>query len=164
MSLSDLRCGVIGGAGMMGCKHIANLAAHLLGARVTALADPHPPSREAALGLAPDAARFSFRARADHPHVSSNGVDASGHGTWAPWASPRILECWFRRLGLSRGRWGMLTFISVAELTDAVDQWTQHWNHGPKPLRGTEQAQPVTDKAKRAQAALNHATKPATHR
>jgi len=53
MSLSDLRCGVIGGAGMMGCKHIANLAAHLLGARVTALADPHPPSREAALGLAP---------------------------------------------------------------------------------------------------------------
>ena len=57
MSASELRYGVIG-TGMMGREHVANIR-HLPGARVTALADPHQPSLEAALKLAPDAARFS---------------------------------------------------------------------------------------------------------
>ncbi|MYJ42945.1 MAG: Gfo/Idh/MocA family oxidoreductase [Acidimicrobiaceae bacterium] len=57
MSGPELRCGVIG-TGMMGREHIANLS-RLPGARVTALADPHPPSLEEASKLAPAAARFS---------------------------------------------------------------------------------------------------------
>ncbi|WP_419925838.1 Gfo/Idh/MocA family protein [Candidatus Poriferisocius sp.] len=52
-----IRYGVIG-TGMMGREHIANLS-RLPGAEVTALADPHPPSLEAAESLAPGARRFS---------------------------------------------------------------------------------------------------------
>ena len=57
MPVSELRYGVIG-TGMMGREHIANLM-HLPGARVTALADPHPASLDAASALVPSAARFS---------------------------------------------------------------------------------------------------------
>ena len=57
MSVGELRYGVIG-TGMMGREHIANLV-HLPGARVTALADPHPASLDAASALVPSAARFS---------------------------------------------------------------------------------------------------------
>ena len=49
--MTELRYGVIG-TGMMGREHIANIS-HLPGARVTALADPHPPSLAAAASLAP---------------------------------------------------------------------------------------------------------------
>lgn len=52
-----IRYGVIG-TGMMGREHIANVS-HLPGAEVAALADPHPPSLEAAGALAPRADRFS---------------------------------------------------------------------------------------------------------
>ena len=55
--MSEMRYGVVG-TGMMGREHIANIS-HLPGARVTALADPHPPSLEEAASLAPEAARFS---------------------------------------------------------------------------------------------------------
>ena len=59
-----IRYGVIG-TGMMGREHIANLH-HLPGAEVTALADPHSPSLEAAGALAPQADRFSdYRALLD---------------------------------------------------------------------------------------------------
>ncbi len=57
MSASELRYGVIG-TGMMGREHVANLS-HLPGARVTALADPHPASLAAASALVPSAAGFS---------------------------------------------------------------------------------------------------------
>jgi len=57
MSAAELRYGVIG-TGMMGREHMANIA-HLPGARVTALADPHPASLEAAEEFAPAAACFS---------------------------------------------------------------------------------------------------------
>ena len=67
MSASELRYGVIG-TGMMGCEHIANLA-HLPGARVAALADPHPPSLETAALLAPAAACFS-----DHRDLLDSGL------------------------------------------------------------------------------------------
>ena len=52
-----IRYGVIG-TGMMGREHIANLA-RLPGAEVTALADPHPESLDAAEALVPRASRFS---------------------------------------------------------------------------------------------------------
>ena len=57
MSAAELRYGVIG-TGMMGREHMANIA-HLPGARVTALADPHAASLDAAEEFAPAAARFS---------------------------------------------------------------------------------------------------------
>ncbi len=56
MNAPVLRYGVIG-TGMMGQEHIANIR-QLPGAEVTAVADPHPPSLEAATGLAPAAVRF----------------------------------------------------------------------------------------------------------
>ena len=70
MSVAELRYGVIG-TGMMGREHIANIS-HLPGARVTAVADPHPPSLDAAAVLAPDAARFSE----DHDLLDSGLCDA----------------------------------------------------------------------------------------
>ncbi|MDE0605372.1 MAG: Gfo/Idh/MocA family oxidoreductase [bacterium] len=56
-----IRYGVIG-TGMMGREHIANIA-HLPGAEVTALADPHPASLDTAEGMAPGAARFADHRR-----------------------------------------------------------------------------------------------------
>ena len=67
MTESELRYGVIG-TGMMGCEHIANIL-HLPGARVTALADPHPASLDAAASLAPAAGRFS-----DYRHLLRSGA------------------------------------------------------------------------------------------
>ncbi len=67
MSDAELRYGVVG-TGMMGREHIANIS-HLPGARVTALADPHPPSLDAAAALAPGAARFR-----DHRDLVAAGV------------------------------------------------------------------------------------------
>ncbi|MEZ5166477.1 MAG: Gfo/Idh/MocA family oxidoreductase [Acidimicrobiales bacterium] len=52
--MSELRYGIIG-TGMMGVEHVHNLL-HVDGARITALADPHEASREAAAALVPDAA------------------------------------------------------------------------------------------------------------
>ena len=43
----DIRYGIIG-TGMMGVEHLWNLH-HVPGTRVTAIADPNPPSREFAL-------------------------------------------------------------------------------------------------------------------
>ena len=51
-----LRYGIIG-CGSMGREHILNIVA-MGGAKVTAVADPHAPSREAALALAEDARAF----------------------------------------------------------------------------------------------------------
>ena len=65
--MSELRYGVIG-TGMMGREHVANIW-HLPGARVTALADPHPASLEAAAELAPAAVRFS-----DHRDLVDAGL------------------------------------------------------------------------------------------
>ncbi|WP_420637901.1 Gfo/Idh/MocA family protein [Candidatus Poriferisocius sp.] len=51
-----IRYGVIG-TGMMGREHIANIA-HLSGAEVVAVADPHGPSRQKAAAMAPAARQF----------------------------------------------------------------------------------------------------------
>jgi predicted dehydrogenase len=65
-----VRYGVIG-TGMMGCEHLQNLA-HVPGAVVTAVADPHPTSRDWARRAAPHAAEFT-----DHRDLLDSGlVDA----------------------------------------------------------------------------------------
>ena len=64
---SELRYGIIG-TGMMGVEHLNNLL-HIEGAAITALADPHPASRESAAALAPDAAVYS-----DHLQLIADDV------------------------------------------------------------------------------------------
>lgn len=53
----ELRYGIIG-AGSMGREHIENIKV-MGGASVTAISDPHTPSQEAALAMAPGAKLFS---------------------------------------------------------------------------------------------------------
>ena len=66
----ELRYGIIG-AGSMGREHIENIKV-MGGAVVTALSDPHVPSQEAALAMAPGAKVFS-----DHRALLDSGlVDA----------------------------------------------------------------------------------------
>jgi predicted dehydrogenase len=67
---TELRYGIIG-AGSMGREHIENIKV-MGGAVVTALTDPHAPSQEAALALAPGAKVFT-----DHRALLDSGlVDA----------------------------------------------------------------------------------------
>ena len=66
----ELRYGIIG-AGSMGREHIENIKV-MGGATVTAISDPHTPSQEAALAMAPGAKLFS-----DHRGLLESGlVDA----------------------------------------------------------------------------------------
>lgn len=67
--ISPIRYGVVG-AGMMGREHIGNLAA-LDGAVLTALADPHPPSLEEALAVAPPLKPALF---ATHAELAGSGL------------------------------------------------------------------------------------------
>ena len=43
-----------------------------------------------------------------------------------------LVERWFSELTTKQIRRG--THRSVRELTDAINQWTQHWNQNPKPF------------------------------
>jgi len=64
---TELRYGIIG-AGSMGREHIENIKV-MGGAVVTALSDPHVPSQEAALALAPGAKVFT-----DHRALLDSGL------------------------------------------------------------------------------------------
>ncbi len=79
--------------------------------------------------------------------------------TSSSWAN--LVEGWFSIL--TRKALKNRSFTSVAELKDVIEHWAAPWNHDPKPLRWTKQAQPVIDKIKRAQTALDRATKPAAN-
>ncbi|MDZ7674806.1 MAG: Gfo/Idh/MocA family oxidoreductase [Acidimicrobiales bacterium] len=65
-----LRYGIVG-SGMMGIEHLLNLA-HVPGAEVTAIADPHEGSRAWARSAAPDGVRFE--AFADHRALVDSGL------------------------------------------------------------------------------------------
>lgn len=69
--MDTIRWGIIG-CGSMGREHILNLAA-LGGAEVTALADTHAPSREAALALCTEA-RFRPRVFDNHQALLASGL------------------------------------------------------------------------------------------
>ena len=64
---SELRYGIIG-AGSMGREHIENIKV-MGGATVSALSDPHKPSQDAALAMAPSAKVFS-----DHRALLDSGL------------------------------------------------------------------------------------------
>ncbi|MEZ5245748.1 MAG: Gfo/Idh/MocA family oxidoreductase [Acidimicrobiales bacterium] len=67
MDSAELRYGIIG-TGMMGVEHLNNLL-HIDGVEITALADPHPGSRETASALAPGATVYD-----DHRQLIADGV------------------------------------------------------------------------------------------
>ena len=73
----------------------------------------------------------------------------------APALHPHQLELGEPREGwfsiLSRKALKNRAFASVADLKDVIEHWAAHWNHDPKLLRWTKQAQPVFDRIKRAQ-------------
>ena len=60
------------------------------------------------------------------------------------YASPmNLVERWFSELTTKQIRRG--THRSVAELTDAINQWTQHWNQNPKPFIWHKTADQIFD-------------------
>jgi transposase len=70
-----------------------------------------------------------------------------------------LIERWFKELTDRRLRRG--TFTSVTELTEAIETWTEHWNHDPKPFIWHTPAQEIIDKVRRGRATL-HQIKSAT--
>lgn len=71
-----------------------------------------------------------------------------------------LVEGWFAQLTNRRLRHG--SFDSVAELTDAINEWTSHWNDDPKPFVWHKPAREIIAKVRRGRAALNHTIKSAT--
>ena len=61
--------------------------------------------------------------------------------TYASWMN--LVERWFSELTTKQIRRG--THRSVAELTDAINQWTQHWNQNPKPFIWHKTADQIFD-------------------
>ena len=78
--------------------------------------------------------------------------------TSASWAN--LVEGWFSVL--TRKALRSRAFASVADLKEAIDHWTAHWNHDPQPLRWTKTAEHILARIERARTALNRATKTAT--
>ena len=78
--------------------------------------------------------------------------------TSASWLN--LVERWFRELTQKRLRRD--SFQSVAQLIEAINTWTDHWNQNPKPFIWHKTAQDIITKVKRGRAAL-HQTKTATH-
>ena len=72
-----------------------------------------------------------------------------------------LVEGWFNLLTERRLRRG--TFSSVDVLIEGIETWTEHWNDDPQPFIWTKTAKDIITKVKRGRAALNTATKSATH-
>ncbi len=79
--------------------------------------------------------------------------------TSASWLN--LVERWFRELTQKRLRRD--SFISVDQLVEAINTWTDHWNQNPKPFIWHKTPQQIITKARRGKAALNPQTKTATH-
>ena len=61
--------------------------------------------------------------------------------TYASWMN--LVERWFSELTTKQIRRG--THRSVRELTDAINEWTQHWNQNPKPFIWHKTADQIFD-------------------
>lgn len=79
--------------------------------------------------------------------------------TSASWVN--LIENWFAQL--TKKRLTNSAFTSVAELVDAIDQWTSHWNDDPRPFVWTKPAADIIAKVRRGRAVLSHQIKSATH-
>jgi transposase len=78
--------------------------------------------------------------------------------TSASWLN--LVEGWFAQLTNRRLRHG--SFDSVAALTEAIDDWTSHWNEDPRPFVWHTPAKQIITKVRRGRAALTHQIKSAT--
>jgi transposase len=78
--------------------------------------------------------------------------------TSASWLN--LVEGWFAQLTNRRLRHG--SFDSVAALTEAIDEWTAHWNDNPRPFVWHTPAKKIITKVRRGRAALTHQIKSAT--
>ena len=79
--------------------------------------------------------------------------------TSASWVN--LIENWFAQL--TKKRLTNSASTSVAELVDAIDKWTSHWNDNPHPFIWTKPANDIIVKIQRGRDALTHHTKTATH-
>ncbi len=79
--------------------------------------------------------------------------------TSASWVT--LIENWFAQL--TKKRLTNSAFTSVADLVDAIDEWTSHWNDNPRPFVWTKPANDIIAKVQRGQATLTHQTNSATH-
>jgi len=70
-----------------------------------------------------------------------------------------LVERWFKALTDRRLRRG--AFTSVADLIAAIEVWTEHWNHDPKPFIWHKPADDIIAKVRRGRATL-HQIKSAT--
>ena len=65
-----------------------------------------------------------------------------------------LIERWFKELTDKRLRRGV--FTSVAELSEAITTWAQHWNRDPKPFIWKASAADIIAKVQRGRDTLNH--------
>ena len=70
-----------------------------------------------------------------------------------------LVERWFKEITDRRLRRG--AFSSVAQLIDAIETWTEHWNDDPKPFVWHKTAEEIIEKVRRGRATL-HQIKSAT--
>ncbi|MCP4963083.1 MAG: hypothetical protein GY925_27925 [Actinomycetia bacterium] len=78
--------------------------------------------------------------------------------TSASWVN--LIENWFAQL--TKKRLLNSAFTSVAELVDAIEEWTSHWNDDPHPFMWTKPANDIITKVRRGRATLTHQTNSAT--
>lgn len=72
-----------------------------------------------------------------------------------------LIERWFAALTQRRLRRGV--FTSVAELTDAIENWAEHWNHDPQPFIWHKPAEEIIAKVRRGRTALTQAKSATRH-
>ncbi|MGQ0467569.1 MAG: IS630 family transposase [Sporichthyaceae bacterium] len=85
-----------------------------------------------------------------HPHFTP---------TSSSWRN--LVERWFKELTDKRLRRGR--FTSVAELTEAITLWAEHWNNDPKPFVWKATAEDIIEKVRRGRETLCRINSPADH-
>jgi len=70
-----------------------------------------------------------------------------------------LVERWFKEITDRRIRRG--AFSNVAQLIDAIETWTEHWNDDPRPFVWHKTAEEIIEKVRRGRATL-HQIKSAT--
>ena len=68
-----------------------------------------------------------------------------------------LIERWFKELTDKRLRRGV--FTSVADLTDAITTWAEHWNTDPKPFIWKATAEDIITKVRRGRETLHQITR-----
>jgi transposase len=72
-----------------------------------------------------------------------------------------LIERWFKELTDKRLRRGR--FTSVADLTDAITTWAEHWNTDPKPFIWKATAENIITKVQRGRATLHQINSATDH-